>query len=224
MLALALALLTLTAPADTTLPADVRGSWIQTDTVVVQPSSPGEPGAAFLYQHLEIGDSTLAALRVFDAFGFRTALLQQAPYGTVQGEVVTTSPHVVGSLSRLRLRADGDTLTVETLGADPITDVFVRGSPPDVPGLLGRWLGTWTDPATDETRAIPLDISADGTLRFGDGPAKGYRVAGPYLLVERVLRTDASESAEYHVGTFALDGDRLTIDAPDSEAITFSRQ
>lgn len=225
---LLLALLFVAAP-DTTLPPETLGSWVNPDTVAIEMvieeggepvlvvDTLGVPVQAFLYQHLHLTDSTFATLSVFRDQGQDVGIAWTSSYSVRDGHLTLSQGAPMSVL------AEGDSLVLERPGQP--TYGFRRGEALTVPpGLIGTWAGDLIEPGTGVPVGVSIELTADQTMIGTEGPIP-FRIAGPYLLLERDTLTDATGTTTvFDVLTFALRGDGLALDMGGPAPITLVRQ
>jgi len=227
-----LALLLVAAP-DTTLPDATLGSWVNPDTVAIEMpieegGEPvlvldpyGEPLQAFLYQHLQITESTFTTLSVFKDHGDMIGVEWAASY-TAQDNVIdlANSPSV-------RVRVEGDSLTLDRpdMPDGPVYP-YAREVPESGPHpLIGRWAGDVVDGAGVPV-GVSIEILPNGTFvsPSGDAPV-AYRIAGSYLLIERDAAIDETgTSLVFDVSRYELVGNQLTLDITGGQPLRLVRQ
>ncbi|GAB5534831.1 MAG: hypothetical protein Rubg2KO_10800 [Rubricoccaceae bacterium] len=229
---LLLALL-LTAPADTTLPDAALGAWVNPDTVAIEMpieegGEPvlvldpyGEPLQAFLYQSLDITDSTFTTRSVFKDHGDVIAVEWSATY-TARGNVIelARSPPV-----RVDVEADSLVLSRPDQPEAP-TYRYAREVLASGPhALVGRWAGDVMDGAGVPV-GVSIEILPDGTFvsPSGEGPVS-YRIAGSYLLIESGTTADATGTTLiFDVSRYELADNQLTLDIAGSQPLRLVRQ
>ncbi|MGB3543236.1 hypothetical protein [Rubrivirga sp.] len=212
-----LALLALFAVADTTLPAEMYGTWANADTVSTKHEVKGENGPetyvhTVLYRHLVLTDSTLVDTVVQeDEYTGTMAYLFTTPYRVKDGRLV-----LEGDSITVDLDLEGDTLTLSVSGIEdePPPQRYGRASPPEVPPeLIGTWEGGVMDNA-GVVAGVQIAFHDDGTATVSpDGDAIRFDMLGPYLLFEEPSHETFfdGELIAMRVGHAKVEGNRLEL-------------